>query len=157
MKLKIFVDTSVLGGCFDDEFKEWSNKLVNEIKDELKIAVISDLTLRELEDAPFEVRENVTNIPEKSKNYVLLDDEARYLAEKYIDENAIGRKHLVDAQQIAIATINKVDILVSWNFKHIVNFNRIRLYNATNLKYGYQILEIRTPREILNEVIYEEV
>lgn len=52
---------------------------------------------------------------------------------------------------------NKVDILVSWNFKHIVNLNRIRLYNATNLKYGYQILEIRTPREILNEVTNEDV
>jgi hypothetical protein len=157
MKLEIFVDTSVLGGCFDDEFKEWSIKLVNEIKDGLKIVVISDLTLRELEDAPSDVRENVKNIPEKSKKYVVLDDEARYLAEKYIEENAISRKHLVDAQQIAIATINKVDVLVSWNFKHIVNLNRIRLYNATNLKYGYQILEIRTPREILIEAINEKV
>ena len=123
----------------------------------LKIVVISDLTLRELEDAPPKVSNIVEEIPEQYKKYVVLDDNAKYLADKYIEEEAISRKHLVDAQQIAIATINKVDVLVSWNFKHIVNLNRIRLYNATNLKYGYQIIEIRTPREIINEVINEDV
>lgn len=157
MRLKTFVDTSVFGGYFDEEFKEWSIKLINEIKEGLKIVVISDLTLRELEDAPRKVSNIVEEIPEQYKKYVVLDDNAKYLANKYIEEEAISRKHLVDAQQIAIATINKVDVLVSWNFKHIVNLNRIRLYNATNLKYGYQIIEIRTPREIINEVINEDV
>lgn len=157
MKIRVFVDTSVFGGYFDEEFKEWSIKLINEIKEGHKIVVISDLTLRELEDAPFKVSNILKEIPEKYKEYVVLDDNAKYLADKYIEEKAITRKHLVDAQQIAIATINKVDVLVSWNFKHIVNLNRIRLYNATNLKYGYQIIEIRTPREIINEVINEDV
>ena len=157
MKINIFVDTSVFGGYFDEEFKEWSIKLINEIKDGLKIVIISDLTLRELEEAPLKVGNLVEEIPEQYKKYVVLDDNAKYLANKYIEEGAISRKHLVDAQQIAIATINKVDVLVSWNFKHIVNLSRIRLYNATNLKYGYQIIEIRTPREIINEVINEDV
>ena len=51
---------------------------------------------------------------------------------------------------IAIATIYNADVLASWNFKHIVNLNRIRLYNSINMRIGYKILEIRTPREILN-------
>ena len=60
-------------------------------------------------------------------------------------------KFLIDAQHIAIATINRVDVLVSWNFKHIVNLRRIQLYNATNLKYGYALIEIRSPREVIDE------
>ena len=60
-------------------------------------------------------------------------------------------KFFEDALHIAIATINKVDVLVSWNFKHIVNINRIRLYNSVNLKSGYSMIDIRSPREILTE------
>lgn len=60
-------------------------------------------------------------------------------------------EYLLDAQHIAIATINRVDVLVSWNFKHIVNLRRIHLYNSINLKYGYPLIEIRSPREVINE------
>ena len=81
--------------------------------------------------------------------FVKFDDESKRLSEKYILENVITKQFIIDAQHIAIATVNKVDILVSWNFKHIVNLNRIRLYNSVNLKYGYSIIEIRSPREIL--------
>ena len=86
MKINIFVDTSVFGGYFDEEFKEWSIKLINEIKEGLKIVVISDLTLRELEDAPPKVSNIVEEIPEQYKKYVVLDDNAKYLADKYILE-----------------------------------------------------------------------
>jgi hypothetical protein len=79
----------------------------------------------------------------------LSDDESEHLAEQYIKEGAINRSSEEDALHIAIATVNKVDVLVSWNFKHIVNLDRIRKYNAVNLKYGYSIIEIRSPREIL--------
>jgi len=57
---------------------------------------------------------------------------------------------LDDCQHIAMATINKVDILASWNFKHIVNINRIRGYNGVDLKKGYATLEIRNPRELID-------
>jgi len=57
--------------------------------------------------------------------------------------------NLKNALHIAIATINQVSVLASWNFKHIVNLDRIRMYNSVNLKNGFSILEIRTPREIL--------
>jgi hypothetical protein len=54
-----------------------------------------------------------------------------------------------DAQHIAIATVARVDVLVSWNFRHIVNLQRIRGYNSVNLRMGYPMIEIRTPREVL--------
>ncbi len=77
------------------------------------------------------------------------DDESRKLAELYMQEKAVSRKFYEDALHIAISTINQVNVLTSWNFKHIVNLDRIRQYNAVNLKNGYSLLEIRTPREIL--------
>ena len=70
-------------------------------------------------------------------------------ADKYILQKVVGKSSRADCIHIALATINVADILVSWNFKHIVNINRIRGYNAVNSEIGYQRLEIRTPREIL--------
>jgi len=149
--IKVYADTSVFGGCFDAEFEEWSNKLMEEFKSGLKVVVISDLTLRELEEAPPNVRGLVEEIPEEHKEYVILNDEAGELARHYIDDGVVSEKYLVDAQHIAIATVNRVDVLVSWNFRHIVNLTRIRLYNSVNLKNGYPLLEIRNPREVLYE------
>lgn len=149
--IKVYVDTSVFGGCFDAEFEEWSNKLMEEFRLGLKIVVISDLTLKELEQAPPNVRILAEEIPEKHKKYVILNDEARELARHYIEEEVVNERYLIDAQHIAIATVNRVDVLVSWNFRHIVNLTKIRLYNSVNLKYGYPILEIRSPREVLYE------
>jgi hypothetical protein len=149
--IRTYVDTSVFGGCFDDEFAKWSKGLMAEFMMGSKIAVISDLTLKELEEAPSNVRKLVEEIPEKNREYVVLNNEAKALAERYIQEGAATRAFLVDAQHIAMATINRVDVLVSWNFKHIVNLTRIRIYNSVNLKYGYSFLEIRSPHEVLNE------
>lgn len=126
-------------------------KLIDEFKNGNKILNISDLTLEELEDAPFEVKNILEQIPEKHKEYLFLNEEAKILAERYIKEKVVSSKYLLDAQHIAIATINRTDVLVSWNFKHIVNLRRIHLYNSINLKYGYPLIEIRSPREVINE------
>lgn len=151
MRIKIYTDTSVLGGCFDEEFHVPSKKLIEEFKSGSKIILISDLTIREIEQAPQKVQQVLQRIPSEYKEYVTLDDESKYLARKYIDENAILKNFLVAAQHIAIATINRADVLVSWNFRHIVNLRKIRLYNSTNLKYGYSMIEIRSPLEVIDE------
>lgn len=78
-------------------------------------------------------------------------EEAEQLAKKYIEEKVVSIKHIVDAQHIAIASVERVDVLVSWNFQQIVNLNRIHAFNAVNLKIGYSMLEIRSPREIIYE------
>jgi hypothetical protein len=66
-----------------------------------------------------------------------------------MDEKIINEKYRSDALHIAVATVSGVDVLVSWNFKHIVNLNRIKLFNSINLKEGYNLLEIRTPLEVI--------
>lgn len=149
MRQRIYLDTSVIGGYLDQEFQEWSKQLFAEFKAGEKIAVISDITLDELERARQEVRDLLKLIPEESKEYIFNDEEAEDLADVYLKEGAITKKWHEDALHIAIATINKVDVLVSWNFKHIVNLDKIKKYNGVNLKHGYTILEIRNPREVL--------
>ncbi|MBI4945951.1 MAG: PIN domain protein [Bacteroidetes bacterium] len=147
---RIYIDTSVIGGCFDDEFKEWSVKLFEEFKTGNKIAVISDIAIDELRLARAEVRLHIETTPKKNIEFIAKDKEVDELADKYIKEGAITKKFHEDALHIAMATINKVDVLASWNFKHIVNLERIRKYNAVNLKNGYSILEIRNPRDIIH-------
>jgi len=151
MKPRVYIDTSVIGGCFDDEFSTWSRKLFDEFQVGSKIAVVSDLTRRELEGAPKKVKEILSTIPETSTENVFLSEEAEKLAASYLENEVVGIKHLADAQHIAIASIEKVDVLVSWNFQQIVNLNRIHAFNAVNLKRGYLILEIRSPREVISE------
>lgn len=150
MKKRIYIDTSVIGGCFDEEFKIWSEQLMNEFISGVKIAVLSDVTLRELELAPERVRNKISEIPESNREFIETDSETDALAKLYVYEGAITKKYFEDALHIACATIQTVHVLVSWNFKHIVNLERINKYNGVNLKNGYPPIEIRTPREVLN-------
>lgn len=147
--MKIYVDTSVIGGCFDEEFSEWSNQLFDQFKNKKDLLMLSDLTLQELEFAREEVRNKVHEIASKQRIHIGMIDEAVKLAETYITEGALTNKSYNDALHIALATIYNADVLVSWNFKHIVNLERIRLYNSINLRHGYRVIEIRTPREVL--------
>ncbi len=149
--MKLYLDTSVFGGAVDIEFKKWSLKLFDEIQKGKHLAVISDVTVRELEDAPLRVRRILDAIPQKHRINVLANEVVISLANQYISEEAITEKSYNDALHIALATIYSVDALISWNFKHIVNLNRIRLYNAVNLKFGYSAIDIRSPREVLSE------
>jgi predicted nucleic acid-binding protein len=130
----IYVDTSVIGGCFDEEFKEFSMSFFDEVKNGNKKIIVSDLVLLELEEAPDNVKKVLEAISEDHIEYVALTEESISLANAYLQEGIIAEKSLSDARHIAIATVEKADILVSWNFKHIVNLNRIHLINSVNRK-----------------------
>jgi hypothetical protein len=80
MKQKVYIDTSVIGGCFDSEFEEWSNSLFEDFIACKRIAVISDITLDELADAPIQVQENFNRIPEKSLEVVISSEETKVLS-----------------------------------------------------------------------------
>lgn len=148
-KLKLYFDTSVIGGYFDDEFSEETIEIFAEVKKGVYDLAISDLTVRELMKAPENVRKL---LQEKEMHFeqIIVTQEAIELATEYINEKVVGQTSFDDCIHIATATINKIDILVSWNFKHIVNIQRIRGYNSINIKNGYQSLEIRSPKDIVN-------
>ena len=146
---RIYTDTSSIGGCLDEEFREASLRLFETFEAGTAIITLSDLTLLELERAPETVRAVLDRIPEAAVERIDFTAEAADLAEQYIAEGVIGASMRLDAQHIATATVHRVDVLVSWNFKHIVNLPRIRGYNSVNLRLGYPLLEIRTPREVI--------
>lgn len=89
-------------------------------------------------------------IPTKSLEIVALDEEAIKLATAYVRAGALTKKFEDDAIHIALATIHRVDTLVSWNFRHMVSFFRIRQYNSVNLKLGYTTIDVRSPKELLS-------
>lgn len=150
MKPRLYFDTSVFGGVYDEEFEEISSLLFEKLKLGDIICVYSDLSETELQNAPQRVKDFFANLPKDNLQMVEVTEEAYELAQKYLDEKVVGQTSADDCKHIATATINKVDYLVSWNFKHIVNVFRIRGYNSVNLRCGYSQLDIRSPKEIVN-------
>jgi hypothetical protein len=149
--MKFYLDTSTWGGYHDKEFAEWTVPFIEQARAGRFITVLSDITVRELLPAPERTRILPDSIPVEYLEPVLITREQKELSRKYIEEGALTLKQETDAEHIAMATILKVDTLVSWNFRHMVNFFRLKQYNSINLKYGYTIIDIRTPREIIYE------
>lgn len=147
--LRIYIDTSVIGGCFDAEFKEWSNALVDNFRKRRFIPVVSDVTAAEVEPAPEFVRELYRSILALQPEEIQTHPEALELVRRYAERSVLGAKFFNDMLHIALATIAEVDVLVSWNFKHIVRLDKIRLFNAVNIEQGYKPLTIYSPREIM--------
>lgn len=150
MKQRIYIDTSVVGGYFDEEFKETTMALFQRLENREIIFVVSDLLDLELIYAPKQVSELLYKYSAEKFERVELTEEAIKLADKYVAENVVGITSLEDCRHIALATITKVDVLASWNFKHIVNLDRIKGYNSVNLRLGYHMLEIRSPKDLIN-------
>lgn len=148
---RVYIDTSVIGGCLDAEFQEPSERLFADFAAGRFRAVISDITMAELLRGPGKVQLLLERPELRDRETVRLDEEAVLLAETYIREGVVVEDNRVDAQHIAVATVQRVDMLVSWNFRHIVKWSRIRGYNAVNLKLGYPQLEIRSPWEAYYE------
>lgn len=147
MKQRIYIDTSVFGGHFDEEFKERTIPLFDRIRTGEFIILYSTVAQDELENAPEKVKDLVKSLRADQTEFIETTDEAIDLATEYINEKVVGQTSFADCLHIALATINRADFLVSWNFKHMVNIERIRGYNSINIKNGYKQLEIRSPRE----------
>jgi predicted nucleic acid-binding protein len=153
MKQRLYIDTSVFGGLFDEEFSEYTKPLFERLLlGEFKL-LFSTATQDELIFAPERVKELVISLKADNTEFLETNDEAVELATQYIAEKVVGQTSFADCLHIALATINRADYLISWNFKHIVNVQRIRGYNAINIKNGYKELEIRSPRDFM---IYED-
>lgn len=145
----MYIDTSVLGGCFEPEFLTASLALIEQFRSGTLIAVISNLAVLELDRAPVSVRAVLVRIPAAHRENVLVTPEAARLARCYIAAGVIGWSMLEDAEHIATATVHEVDAIVSWNFKHIVNTQRIQGYHSVNVREGWPPIAIRSPAEVI--------
>ena len=151
VKPRVYVDTSVIGGCEDEEFRDGSQRLFERFRVGRATLVLSDLTLRELEGAPKQVRAVLDQVPTEHRETVADLSESESLAQAYIDAGAIAPSSRADAVHVAVATLCGADVLASWNFRHMVNWQRIRSYNDVNAVRGHHPIDIRTPREIIQD------
>ncbi len=150
MTKRIYIDTSVVGGQFDKEFSADTIPFFEAVVQGQFILVVSDLLEAELLRAPHQARNFLANIPAQQIEQVRLTQAASDLADQYIGAKVVGRTSRADCQHIAMATLAKADVLVSWNFKHIVNLDKIRGYNGINYQLGHSMIEIRTPKEVIS-------
>lgn len=123
MTQRVYIDTSVVGGAFDTEFDFFTKMFFDKAFRKEIILVVSDLLEEELLQAPPAVQAFFKSLPTDQLEEVRQTLAAIELAELYIQEGVVGETSRADCRHIALATINKVDVLVSWNFKHIVNLS----------------------------------
>ena len=151
---RIYIDSSVVSGLFDkNDHPERVKPLWDAVFNGKIRVVVSDVLVGEIEDAPPHVRDFYRTIPASQIERVFTTDESDALAEQYVHAGIVKPKSLNDCKHVALASIAGVDVLVSFNCKHIVKLNRIRKYNAINALYGYSQIEIRTPDEVIHDEI----
>jgi hypothetical protein len=147
--LRVYADTSVFGGCYDVEFQTESLRFFEEVGQGRFIVVISNVTLDELELAPEPVRRVLADLPRERVEVVSASQESEELRLAYLSAAVVGPASSNDAAHIGIATVVGVDLVVSWNFKHIVHFEKIAGYEGVNLLSGYRSPRIYSPREVV--------
>ncbi|MCK4623748.1 MAG: PIN domain-containing protein [Phycisphaerae bacterium] len=147
-RIRVYVDTSVFGGTRDDEFADASCRFFERVKVGDFIVLVSRMILREVSRAPKKVQLVLESLDPDSVEYVEENAEIDALANAYIEAGILGQSSRDDAVHVATATMAGADLVLSWNFKHIVNYDRIHKYNAINLLNGYQQIEIRSPLEM---------
>jgi len=150
---RIYIDTSVIGGCFDPEFAKWSNGLMKDFRLGHFRPIVSDIVTVELIKAPEQVRRKYAELIENGFERIEENEKVDKLVQVYSKRKILSEKFRNDMTHIALATVYEVDLLVSWNFKHIVHFDKIRQFNAVNKELGHKLIQILSPREVTN---YEE-
>jgi len=150
-RLRVYADTSVFGGCFDDEFSTETRRFFDEVREGRFVVVVSEMTLFELREAPARVRAVLTGLPPACLEIIEGAEEIAALRDAYLAAGGLEEASAQDAHHVAAAAVAEVDLVVSWNFRHIVHFERIRGFNAVNLLKGYRAMEIRFPREVIHE------
>ncbi|MGL4944458.1 MAG: hypothetical protein ACRC46_14855 [Thermoguttaceae bacterium] len=148
---RVYVDASAIGGAFNQKFAEQTQPFWRAVHRGEVAMVISDVLEGEVAKAPKIVRDFYNALPESQIEKVVSTDESNHLAAQYIAENVVGPTNLDDCKHIALATLAHADVLVSWNFKHIVNVTRILGHNGVNMKLGYAQINIRTPYEVIHD------
>jgi len=148
--IRVYADTSVFGGCFDFEFEEASRRFFDEVLRGRIQLVLSDTTALELTEAPDQVRRVLADLPPSSVERVFLNEEVERLRDAYLAHGVVGPASRRDAEHIAAATIADVDLIVSWNFKHIVHYEKISGYQGVNMLEGYNAIRIYSPLEVID-------
>lgn len=148
-RLRFYIDTSIIGGCLDEEFAAQSRALLAMAADGRATLILSDVLATELRRAPDRVQAIVASLPDQCTERVESTPEVERLRDAYLQAGVLGPGSTADAHHVAMATVMRADLIVSWNFKHIVHFDKIRGFNAVNLREGYAPISIHSPSEVV--------
>ncbi|MFO8012445.1 MAG: type II toxin-antitoxin system VapC family toxin [Phycisphaerae bacterium] len=146
--VRVYADTSVFGGVFDEEFREPSRRFFAQVRDGRFALVTSAVVQEEVSAAPEGVRaffDEMLPLAEVAD----IDDDALQLQSAYIKAGILGPRWALDALHVALATVSRASVIVSWNFAHIVHFDRIRSYNRVNQDCGFRVIAVHSPREVI--------
>ena len=147
--MKVYADTSVFGGVFDEEFAENSRKFFDELIAGNFHLVVSALIEEEVNSAPKQVQDHFKTFSSLAK-LAEIGPEVLDLRDAYLNAGIITPKSTDDATHVAIATVSGCEMIVSWNFKHIVHFQKIPKYNAVNVLNGYHSINIYPPSAVIS-------
>ncbi len=152
LPIRAYVDTCIFGGACDEEFAQTTHHFFAQVKDGRFLLVVSALVEEELVEAPPDVRTVYEQLlPYATTVYPTM--EALSLQRAYLAAGILTPKWADDALHVAMATVHRCGMIVSWNFRHIVHFEKIPRYNAVNTLQGYPAIAIYTPAEVIG---YEE-
>ena len=148
MIIRAYLDTSVFGGTQDPEFQSASLRIIRYVMEGRIEVLISTTTIDEIADAPPAVQDVLKQLGDERVTVMQDDERVRELAKAYIERGVLGPRHLGDALHVAAATVGGAHVILSWNFKHIVNYARIGKFNEIGTEFGHAAIEIRSPLEI---------
>lgn len=156
-KLRLYLDTSIINFAIDNrdlEKNEITKKLLGEIRQGKYTAFISSVVITEIERCDNkEKRENLLKIiKDFSPEELIIDEEVQRLAKRYVEEGIIPVKYLDDARHIAVASVNDLDVVVSWNLEHIVKMKTEKEVGRINVFMRYRAIDIYSPQEIVENV-----
>lgn len=147
-RIRVYVDTSVFGGTQDERYREASKRFFERVARGDYRLLLSRVTTDELEDAPTQVSKILDDLPPERVEGIVVDEEVHELARAYVEANVLGEASTADALHVAAASVAAADLVLSWNFRHIVNYDRIRGFNSVNVRLGYRSVTILSPMEI---------
>jgi predicted nucleic acid-binding protein len=146
--LKTYADTSIFGGAFDDRFKDATGRFLEAVGRGEFILVVSEIVRAEIASAPPPVVELYRQLVSDALT-VEVTEEALALRDAYQAAGILGPRWKTDALHVAIASVSECDIIASWNFSHIVHFDKIPRYNAVNALGGFRPVRIHSPWELV--------
>lgn len=150
--MRVYADTSVFGGCLDDEFRGASTAFFEQVRAGIIELCTSALVEAELEPAPGEVRQLFADLLPFAE-FLEISDTALDLQQAYLSAGILSPKWASDALHVALASVARAEAIVSWNFKHIVHHGKIARYNAVNTLRAYGEIGIYSPNQV---IAYEE-
>lgn len=146
--ISVYAGTSVFGGAFDDEFRTPSKAFVDAVSAGRFALLTSELVRQEIAAAPPAVRQVFDDLLSIAE-IATVTAETIQLQQAYLHAGIVSERFATDAMHVALATVSGASMIVSWNFRHIVNFQKIPKYNAVNKLHGYGEIAIYSPLEVI--------